>query len=139
MDNRGALTKTRPRIPKTLRALVWDRHVGLDKGSTLCLCNTKIYQVNFECGHVIPFSKGGVTTIENLRPICGMCNKSMGNTNYYDFFEIISGGFVLVEKNDNIEINQLSQTRPLLNKVLSWGYAISKNTLVRGLSYIYNK
>lgn len=33
--------------------------------------------MNFECAHVIPESRNGETTIENLRPICGVC-KSIG-------------------------------------------------------------
>ncbi len=85
-DNIKVNKATRPHISKSLRSLVWDKDVGLDKGYTMCLCGIKIYQVNFECGHIIPHSKGGETVLNNLRPICGMCNKSMGNVNF-DVYE----------------------------------------------------
>jgi hypothetical protein len=92
--------RPRDRIPKTLRTLVWDEYVGLDNGSTLCICGTKIYQMNFECGHVIPHSKGGEASVENLRPICSMCNKSMGNTNYFDFIKDIG-----IKNPDDIDLS----------------------------------
>jgi 5-methylcytosine-specific restriction endonuclease McrA len=42
-------------------------------------CQNKITPFTFEAGHNVPESKGGATSIDNLRPICGTCNKSMGN------------------------------------------------------------
>jgi hypothetical protein len=42
-------------------------------------CKNKITPFSFEAGHDIPESKGGSTTLDNLRPICSSCNKSMGN------------------------------------------------------------
>jgi 5-methylcytosine-specific restriction endonuclease McrA len=40
---------------------------------------------NFECGHVLAEAKGGQLSVENLRPICGGCNRSMGSENLEDF------------------------------------------------------
>jgi hypothetical protein len=37
-------------------------------------------------GHNIPESKGGKTTINNLIPICGDCNRSMGDRYTIDEF-----------------------------------------------------
>ena len=34
---------------------------------------------NFQVGHNIPESKGGTLSLNNLKPICGRCNFSMGN------------------------------------------------------------
>ena len=42
---------------------------------------------NFHCGHVVAESKGGQTILENLRPICGSCNSSMGTENMCDFVD----------------------------------------------------
>lgn len=42
-------------------------------------CANRINVFDFQCGHNIPESKGGDTTLENLLPICGRCNISMGN------------------------------------------------------------
>lgn len=68
-------------IPKAVREQVWLHYFG-KKFSHKCYiswCKNKISVFDFECGHNIPESKGGSTTIQNLRPICSRCNKSMGN------------------------------------------------------------
>jgi hypothetical protein len=44
-----------------------------------------ITQFEFHSAHIIPKSKGGDSNIENLRPICSLCNLSMGNKNLIDF------------------------------------------------------
>ena len=45
---------------------------------------------NFEVGHNIPESKGGATDINNLRPICSKCNRSMGDDYTIDEFSALS-------------------------------------------------
>lgn len=69
------------RIPASLRQSVWLQWIG-NKFIAKCFvkwCRCKITPFTFEAGHNIPESKGGETNIENLRPICASCNKSMGN------------------------------------------------------------
>lgn len=77
------------KIPSAIRNTVWNYYIGPDMKSGNCSCCKleKISYVNFECGHVIAYSKGGETNIENLRPICSNCNKSMGTTCMTDFME----------------------------------------------------
>lgn len=55
--------------------------------TTLCMCCKTIYitQHNFQCGHVVADANGGSTNVNNLRPICTLCNQSMGVTNMKDF------------------------------------------------------
>lgn len=80
------LKKLRKSIPKTLRIKVWDTTIGKEKGVGDCfVCNTNIDSKNFECGHIISVKEGGETTLENLKPICGCCNKSMGIQNLIEF------------------------------------------------------
>lgn len=88
---KGVAPPVRPKIPKTLRALVWNTHIGEERGTTTCLCGTTISQMTFECGHVIPYALGGPTTVDNLYPICGSCNRSMGTHNYATFALLVSG------------------------------------------------
>lgn len=54
------------KIPESMRRAVFDRDgwVCLDCGSTEYLC----------CDHVIPVSKGGDTSLENLQTLCRPCN-----------------------------------------------------------------
>ena len=74
-------------IPKVLKDSVWITYIGKDIGATKCpCCNThEITQLSFDCGHVIAEALGGKTTLENLRPICSKCNKSMRTTHMDEF------------------------------------------------------
>jgi 5-methylcytosine-specific restriction endonuclease McrA len=73
--------KGKTKIPKALREQVWLRHMGqvFEGKCPTSWCQNRITVFNFESGHDIPESKGGSTTIENLIPLCGKCNKSMSN------------------------------------------------------------
>lgn len=76
------------RIPKKLRNLVWDTYIGREKGIGNCYCcKDELDSKNFECGHVVAYKDKGQTNLENLRPICSVCNKSMGTENLYVFKE----------------------------------------------------
>ena len=44
------------------------------------LCHTYVPDDQVEFDHVIPFSKGGTTTVENLRLLCRMCNRKKSNS-----------------------------------------------------------
>ncbi len=71
----------RPIIPKALKEQVWLKYNGrvFDSKCYVPWCKNKITVYDMECGHNIPHSKGGPTTLENLRPICSRCNKSMSD------------------------------------------------------------
>jgi hypothetical protein len=75
------------KINLPLKKAVWYKYVGCDIGSTYCFCCelNKLTQLDFVCGHVIPESKGGLTNVDNLLPICGSCNSSMGNKHMFEF------------------------------------------------------
>ena len=69
------------KIPQALREQVWLSNAG-KVFETKCKtkwCKNRITAFDFQCGHNIPESKGGVTTLDNLFPICARCNSSMGN------------------------------------------------------------
>ena len=69
------------KIPKSLKHNVWLIHIGtkFEGKCSVKWCKNIITPFDFEAGHNVPFSKGGETTINNLKPICSCCNKSMGN------------------------------------------------------------
>jgi hypothetical protein len=79
-------------IPKTLKIKVWDFYIGEKNGIGICLCcnEEKIKAAHFECGHVISEYNGGPTCLENLRPICSRCNRSIGSKNMDKFMDIYS-------------------------------------------------
>jgi len=70
------------KIPKALREQVWLVHMGktFEKKCKIVWCENKITVFDFQCGHDIPESHGGETTLQNLVPICSRCNLSMSNT-----------------------------------------------------------
>jgi hypothetical protein len=80
------------KIPKAIREQVWLTFIG-KKFEHKCFvnwCENKMTPFSFECGHNIPESKGGSLDIDNLRPICSNCNKSMGNVYSIDEFSELS-------------------------------------------------
>jgi hypothetical protein len=81
-------TPTGPRkaIPKKIRGEVWKAHFG-DSTKGSCYCCKKGLDVfdDWHAGHILSHSKGGTDTADNLRPLCGSCNLSMGTENMEDF------------------------------------------------------
>jgi 5-methylcytosine-specific restriction endonuclease McrA len=88
MANRTKLSLyKKKKIPTALRNQVWLNHFG-EQFRAKCptvWCTNTVTPFSFEAGHNIPESHGGPTILSNLIPICGSCNKSMGNT--YSFVE----------------------------------------------------
>ena len=76
----GMKSKRKDKIPVALREAVWTHHQGrIFEGKCLTTwCPNIITVFDFQCGHDVPESKGGPTTLENLYPLCSRCNLSMG-------------------------------------------------------------
>jgi len=74
------------------RKAVWRKEFG-DNETGLCpisFCDNilkKGVKGGFQCGHIISEYNGGVTEVNNLRPICSGCNQSMGKTNWEDWIK----------------------------------------------------
>lgn len=68
-------------IPSSLKTAIWITYNGecFKSKCHVSWCHNTITVFNFEAGHDIPESKGGATCLDNLKPICSACNKSMGN------------------------------------------------------------
>ena len=80
--------KVKAKIPAAVRKIVWSTYIGNEKsGKCLCCSIEEISNTNFECGHVKSEKNGGDSSIENLRPICGHCNKSVGSKNMDEFMD----------------------------------------------------
>jgi 5-methylcytosine-specific restriction endonuclease McrA len=87
MAKKEETKKKKQAIPKQIRNIVWNHYIGEDIIKHKCLSCKKvtISNINFEVGHVISEKHGGTHEINNLRPICGACNHSMGTENMVDF------------------------------------------------------
>jgi hypothetical protein len=88
-------------IPKVLKNAVWDKYIGKEHGIGNCnCCQANIDAKHFECGHVISESKGGELCIENLRPVCGLCNKSMGTMDMNEFVSKLKNNSKIIDIKD---------------------------------------
>ena len=76
-------------MSKCIRREVWNRYIGEEKGTHTCFCCdiTIMSQCIFEVGPVISVHDNGDLSIGNVRPICSLCNKSMGNQNILEFIK----------------------------------------------------
>lgn len=83
-------------IPHSLKIAVWNHWMGMGEGKAVCsVCKvTTIYQMSFHCGHIIAKSRGGMNTVNNLKPICQSCNSSMGNQNMDEFIRLCTTGTI---------------------------------------------
>ena len=75
------------KIPKAVREALWIKY-NPNRFSAKCQttwCPNRTTVFDFQAGHNIPECKGGITSIENLVPICSRCNLSMGSQ--YTFTE----------------------------------------------------
>jgi hypothetical protein len=86
-EESAPLHSRRKNIPKHIKTMVWNFHMGRDNLEAKCFCcqAEKVDARSFQCGHVIAESKGGDLTIKNLRPICQPCNASMGTRSMNEF------------------------------------------------------
>jgi 5-methylcytosine-specific restriction endonuclease McrA len=108
------------KIPKSLKTKVWNENFGKSCGEHMCYvgCGKMIYQSDFECGHIVAEINGGDMNIDNLKPICGQCNKSMGTMNLEKFkakyFDLSDSDESI---NDNIVVssNKKSKRKTIVN------------------------
>jgi len=78
-------TKRKKWTPKE-RQYIWRMYMGqIDRGECLCCCSEPITIKNFDIGHIEALNTGGSNDYDNLRPVCGHCNNSMGTTNMVVF------------------------------------------------------
>lgn len=74
------------KITKALRFSVWKMINGnVITAPCFCCSGDTTYDVNYEAGHIKSRAKGGVADIDNLRPICRQCNRSMGTTEMKEY------------------------------------------------------
>lgn len=87
--NEFTIPENRGSIPNSVRFATWNKWIGRKHGVAKCWCcnENEISQQCFEAGHVKARILGGKNIVENLRPICGFCNKAMGTQNMLKFIK----------------------------------------------------
>jgi 5-methylcytosine-specific restriction endonuclease McrA len=71
-------------IPKAIRNELWKSNFNGVNGNCY-VCSRPISFDKFEASHIIPYSKGGSNSSNNLKPCCQACNRSMGIRNMNDY------------------------------------------------------
>ena len=79
------IPEVRAPIPKKMRDEVWIKYQGTSEYGQCYSCGYSVQRYNggWHCSHVVADSKGGPTTLRNLRVCCRHCNLSMGDQNLY--------------------------------------------------------
>jgi hypothetical protein len=73
-------------IPKTVRNCIWLNYFGNEReGKCQCCLRETISIMNFHAGHIKAEANGGTTTLDNLKPICMLCNCSTGKYDMHEF------------------------------------------------------
>lgn len=75
-------------IPKTLRNCLWINYFDNKRsGKCRCCLREEISIDNYHVGHIIAEINGGKTSLENLIPLCMLCNTSIQRQNVYEFIK----------------------------------------------------
>lgn len=108
-------------IPSALREAVWIKKCGrvFDHKCNVIWCPNIMTAYDFQAGHNIPESKGGPTNIDNLIPICGRCNNSMGDRYTIDEWNAILGSQILPTLPPLPPPPQLPQEKKLSERIVA--------------------
>jgi 5-methylcytosine-specific restriction endonuclease McrA len=75
-------------IPKTLRNCLWiNYYADARTGKCQCCKRENISIDNYHVGHIIAECNHGTTTLDNLIPLCMLCNTSIQKQNVNDFIK----------------------------------------------------
>ena len=69
-------------IPKTVRNALFINYFGNNREGKCQMCKRETISIScFQAGHIISEANGGKVTLDNLRPVCQLCNTSSGKMN----------------------------------------------------------
>jgi hypothetical protein len=73
-------------IPRAVKNCLWINYFNTSRvGVCTCCLREPITINNFHAGHKKSEREGGSTTLDNLAPICPLCNSSMGTMHMEEF------------------------------------------------------
>lgn len=85
--NKKPVLNKRPVLNKSLRMACWNKYIGKKTAAVKCICcqSETIYNTDFHAGHILAVAKQGTMCMNNILPICSICNLSMGSQLMDDF------------------------------------------------------
>lgn len=115
-------------MSKKFRQIVWETYMDNDKYKNPCFCceKTMIDPFSYNFGYIISNINGGdINNIENIRPICSLCNLSIGTQNMYDY---ILDNFFWYQ---NISLEQVKMVANFLDIQNIDNDKVDKNNLIK--------
>ena len=124
-----------------IKNIVWTRYGNVNSNNQnegKCFCCNKILlrsEVSTHFGHIIPKSKGGKYTVENIRPICIMCNTGAGGMHTMHMYEYIIkknlyGLKYLSEEDKKLYVYDFNAKKILLEKCyIKLGILLNENVV----------
>lgn len=87
IDVKHTHKSVRSTISVQLKTQVWQNEFGESRRGTCPVkgCTQDIRRGDFRCGHIISLFNQGVSSLNNLRPICANCNHIMGTRNWPEY------------------------------------------------------
>ena len=105
-------------ISKALRRKIWQNEFN-SKGKAKCPCcrTTNVTVWDFHVGHRVAKCKGGANRESNLRPICALCNMSMGKLDWEVFAKQFTSSKIPLQKKRKKSVKQRHKCQGLLASV----------------------
>ena len=87
-----------------LRKMFYDSY-----GKSCKYCDRKMTLRNMVCDHIVPLTKGGESTVNNLQLICKSCNTRKGPLDEKDFVDLIDWVNDLKEETKEYVLRKLAK------------------------------
>ena len=73
-------------IPRAVKNCLWINYFGDQRVGVCACCQREPITINnFHAGHIKSERENGSTSLDNLAPICPLCNSSMGTMHMMEF------------------------------------------------------
>jgi hypothetical protein len=73
-------------IPRAVKNCLWINYFNTSRVGICACCKREPITINnFHAGHIKSEKEGGSTTLDNLAPICPLCNSSMSTMHMEEF------------------------------------------------------
>jgi hypothetical protein len=110
-------TKYKTTIYKITQRIAYEKYYGRSHIQCFCCRHANITPFEYVCGHIKPKSHGGEYAVNNLRPICSLCNGSMGVQNMFHFMKTYLCIDACDDINDKIIIDNVREQQIIINDV----------------------
>jgi 5-methylcytosine-specific restriction endonuclease McrA len=129
--NISQVKKYKKKPLKAIRDILWEIHFGKSLIGNCYCCNEQIqYNKNYEAGHIEAEARGGKTEINNLKPVCRTCNRSMGTMNMEEFKKRLTNDKEHIEDDKETKLADVNEKNDLQDYYDSEYYSMKLDFLI---------